>query len=60
VIGKFHDSLSAGLLIGGPKNYKEEVRAIRAMNILVATPGRLLQHLSESGVDTGNFEILGM
>lgn len=26
LVGKFHETISAGLLIGGPKNYKEEVK----------------------------------
>ena len=40
-VGKFHE-ISAGLLIGG-KDVREEQSLINAMNVLVATPGRLLQ-----------------
>eukprot|EP00890_Picochlorum_soloecismus_P002112 jgi/Picsp_1/2901/NSC_01126-R1_protein len=45
-IGSGHD-LSAGLLIGG-KDVEQEASRIGSMNILVATPGRLLQHMDES------------
>ena len=45
-IGGLHD-FSAGLAIGG-KDLKFEREVIGRMNILVATPGRLLQHLDQS------------
>lgn len=41
-----HD-LSAGIIIGG-KKVQDEKERIRGMNILVATPGRLLQHMNET------------
>jgi len=44
--GSFHD-LSAGLLIGG-KDVEKEKAVIRDMNILICTPGRLLQHMNET------------
>ncbi|RQM28571.1 hypothetical protein B5M09_011104 [Aphanomyces astaci] len=50
-IGKSH-TFSAGLVIGG-KNFQEEQYRIIKMNILVATPGRLLQHMEQ----TANFEL---
>lgn len=40
--GKKH-SLSAGLVTGGKKEFREEQLRVVRMNILVATPGRLLQ-----------------
>lgn len=40
--GKKH-SFSAGLVTGGKKEFKEEQLRVVRMNILVATPGRLLQ-----------------
>ena len=46
-IGKNH-SLSAGLITGGKKEFREEQAAVIKMNILVATPGRLLQHLEQT------------
>ena len=46
LVGKHH-SFSAGLLIGG-KNVKEEKDTVKKMNLLVATPGRLLQHMDET------------
>ena len=42
-----HHTFSAGLLIGG-KNVKEEKDTVNKMNLLVATPGRLLQHMDET------------
>jgi len=45
-VGKFH-TLSAGLLIGG-KDLVSEQERISTMNILVTTPGRLLQHMDQS------------
>lgn len=52
-----HD-LSAGLLIGG-KNLQFEQSRIHGMNMLIATPGRLLQHMNESeGWDPSNLKVL--
>lgn len=45
-VGKHHD-FSAGLVIGG-KDLKEEVERINNTNIVVCTPGRLLQHMDET------------
>ena len=42
---------SAGLIIGGQtggKNFKEEAGMIGRLNIIIATPGRLCQHLAET------------
>ncbi|KAF6746034.1 ATP-dependent RNA helicase dbp-4 [Ephemerocybe angulata] len=56
-IGPFH-SFSAGLVIGG-KNLKDESERLARMNILVATPGRLLQHMDQTvGFDAANLQIL--
>lgn len=53
-----HHTFSAGLLIGG-KNVKEEKERVGRLNILVATPGRLLQHMDESPMfDTTNLQML--
>lgn len=58
-IGKAH-VFSAGLIIGG-KDFKVEKERISRMNILVATPGRLLQHMDQSaGFDCDNLQVLGM
>lgn len=54
MVGKLHE-LSAGLLIGG-KNVKEEQATVGSMNILIATPGRLLQHMDE----TPGFDVTGL
>ncbi|KAF5137069.1 ATP-dependent RNA helicase DBP4 [Metarhizium anisopliae] len=56
-IGRYH-VLSAGLVIGG-KNLKEEAERLARMNILVCTPGRMLQHLDQTaGFDANNLQIL--
>jgi ATP-dependent RNA helicase DDX10/DBP4 len=56
-VGKKHD-LSAGLLIGG-KNVDEEKDRVNGMNILVCTPGRLLQHMDETpGFDAMQLQVL--
>ena len=49
-VGSKHD-LSAGLVIGG-KNIQQEQDHIQHTNIVICTPGRLLQHMDE----TPNFE----
>lgn len=56
-IGRYH-AFSAGLVIGG-KNLKEEAERLTRMNILVCTPGRMLQHLDQTaGFDANNLQIL--
>ncbi|XP_061636068.1 probable ATP-dependent RNA helicase DDX10 [Phyllopteryx taeniolatus] len=45
-VGKNHD-FSAGLIIGG-KELKGESEKIRRTNIVICTPGRLLQHMDET------------
>jgi ATP-dependent RNA helicase DDX10/DBP4 len=46
-IGKHGHMFAAGLVIGG-KSLASERQALSRMNILVATPGRILQHLSQT------------
>ncbi|KAG7005068.1 ATP-dependent RNA helicase dbp4 [Physcia stellaris] len=50
-IGRYH-TFSAGLVIGG-KSLQEERDRLGRMNILVCTPGRMLQHMDQ----TAAFEI---
>jgi ATP-dependent RNA helicase DDX10/DBP4 len=58
-IGGYH-SFSAGLVIGG-KDLKDEKDRLSRMNILVATPGRLLQHMDQTvGFGADNLQMLGM
>ncbi|NWU81860.1 DDX10 helicase, partial [Onychorhynchus coronatus] len=45
-VGKNHE-FSAGLVIGG-KDLKEESERIHHINMLICTPGRLLQHMDET------------
>lgn len=45
-VGRFHD-FSAGLVIGG-NPLKEEAGRINKTNIVICTPGRLLQHMDET------------
>ncbi|KNA09500.1 hypothetical protein SOVF_153000 [Spinacia oleracea] len=47
-----HHGFSAGLLIGGRKDVDEEKEHVNDLNVLICTPGRLLQHMDE----TPNFE----
>ncbi len=57
IVGHRHD-LSAGLVIGG-KDKAEEAERIGGMNLLVCTPGRLLQHLDETpGFEASALQIL--
>lgn len=45
-VGRCHE-LSAGLIIGG-KDVQTEAERLDAINILIATPGRLLQHMDQT------------
>lgn len=45
-VGKYHD-FSAGLIIGG-KNLKFERSRMDQCNVIICTPGRLLQHMDEN------------
>ena len=59
-VGKRH-RLSIGLLIGGSgrKTLEEEKARAGQLNILIATPGRLLQHMDETPYfDCSNLKIL--
>ncbi|RYP15893.1 hypothetical protein DL765_005427 [Monosporascus sp. GIB2] len=56
-IGRHH-SFSAGLVIGG-KSLKEEAERLGRMNILVCTPGRILQHFDQTaGLNVDDLQIL--
>ncbi|KAG8858201.1 ATP-dependent RNA helicase dbp4 [Serendipita sp. 411] len=56
-VGSYH-MFSAGLVIGG-KNLKDESERLSRMNILVATPGRLLQHMDQTaGFICDNLQLL--
>ncbi|EMR09624.1 hypothetical protein PNEG_02208 [Pneumocystis murina B123] len=56
-IGRKH-SFSAGLAIGG-KDLQEEAQRISRMNIMVCTPGRILQHMDQtSGFDVDKLQML--
>jgi len=53
-----HHELSYGLIIGG-KSLEGERQRINSMNILICTPGRLLQHLQETELfDLDNLQML--
>lgn len=53
-----HCSFSAGLVIGG-KDVKFESQRISKINILIGTPGRILQHMDQAvGLNTDNLQIL--
>lgn len=56
-VGRNH-SFSAGLVIGG-KPLHEERQRLGRMNILVATPGRMLQHMDQTAeLEIGNLQML--
>ncbi|XP_020592984.1 DEAD-box ATP-dependent RNA helicase 32 [Phalaenopsis equestris] len=58
IIGKNH-TLSAGLLIGGRKDVDAEKDRVNALNILICTPGRLLQHMNETlNFDCSHLQVL--
>lgn len=53
-----HTSFSAGLVIGG-KDVKFELERISKINILIGTPGRILQHMDQAvGLNTNNLQML--
>lgn len=57
-LGKHH-SFSGGLLIGGRKDVETEKDCVNALNILVCTPGRLLQHMDETPLfDCSQLQVL--
>ncbi|KAL4165085.1 hypothetical protein KRP22_003816 [Phytophthora ramorum] len=56
-VGKAH-AFSAGLVIGG-KNFREEQLRLIRMNLLICTPGRLLQHMEQTpAFDASNLQVL--
>ncbi|XP_017888498.1 probable ATP-dependent RNA helicase DDX10 [Ceratina calcarata] len=56
-VGKHHDT-SAGLIIGG-KDLKFERKRVNQCNVIICTPGRLLQHMDENPLfDCVNMQIL--
>ncbi|CAG8961632.1 hypothetical protein HYFRA_00006169 [Hymenoscyphus fraxineus] len=56
-IGRHH-TFSAGLVIGG-RSLQEEQERLRKMNILVCTPGRMLQHMDQTAAfEIGNLQML--
>jgi ATP-dependent RNA helicase DDX10/DBP4 len=58
-VGRYH-AFSAGLVIGG-KSLREEQERLGRMNILVCTPGRMLQHLDQTAMlETNNLKLLVM
>ncbi|KAF3385203.1 ATP-dependent RNA helicase dbp4 [Penicillium rolfsii] len=58
-VGRYH-TFSAGLVIGG-KSLREEQERLGRMNILVCTPGRMLQHLDQTAMlETNNLQLLVM
>ncbi len=56
-IGRYH-AFSAGLVIGG-KSLQEERERLGRMNILVCTPGRMLQHMDQTAtLEIDNLQML--
>ena len=53
-----HHNFSVGMVIGG-NDYEKEKNLINNMNILIGTPGRVLQHMSETYMfNADNLKIL--
>lgn len=50
-VGKFHN-FSGGVIVGKRKGIEQEKERVNSLNILVCTPGRLVQHFNE----TANFD----
>ena len=46
--GDFPETIRAGLVMGGANRRTEVERLIKGVNLLVATPGRLLDHLQNT------------
>jgi hypothetical protein len=59
-LGGYHN-FSAALIIGGSsKALQREKERLGKMNILIATPGRLLQHFDSTfGLEVGGVKVLG-
>jgi ATP-dependent RNA helicase DDX10/DBP4 len=56
-IGRSH-TFSAGLVIGG-KDVSTEAERLSKLNILIGTPGRILQHMDQTvGFDVSNLQML--
>ena len=56
-IGRYH-AFSAGLVIGG-RSLQEERERLGRMNILVCTPGRMLQHMDQTAAfEVDNLQML--
>ncbi|EZA61622.1 putative ATP-dependent RNA helicase DDX10 [Ooceraea biroi] len=55
-IGHYHD-VSGGLIIGG-KDLNFEKKRLDQCNIVICTPGRLLQHMDENRFSCENMQIL--
>lgn len=57
-VGVAHSVISAGLLTGG-RDFAEESAIVDSLAVVVATPGRLLQHLEQSpGFDASGLLVL--
>eukprot|EP00639_Heterosigma_akashiwo_P016570 CAMPEP_0206386852 /NCGR_PEP_ID=MMETSP0294-20121207/16216_1 /ASSEMBLY_ACC=CAM_ASM_000327 /TAXON_ID=39354 /ORGANISM="Heterosigma akashiwo, Strain CCMP2393" /LENGTH=804 /DNA_ID=CAMNT_0053838031 /DNA_START=96 /DNA_END=2510 /DNA_ORIENTATION=+ len=57
-VGRAH-ALSAGLVTGGKREFREEQARVGRMAVLVATPGRALQHLEQtSHLNVDNLQVL--
>ena len=48
-LNHFHNK-TLGLLIGGANRKQESIKLTRGVNVIVATPGRLLDHLQNTNV----------
>ena len=57
-VGAYH-SFTAGILVGGKKEFHLEQQHVGRTNIIIATPGRLLQHLEQTpDLDPSQLQVL--
>ena len=43
-----HHSQTFGIIMGGANRKAEEIKLVKGVNLLIATPGRLIDHLEVS------------
>jgi ATP-dependent RNA helicase DDX18/HAS1 len=53
-----HHSQTFGIVMGGANRRAEVEKLVKGVNLLVATPGRLLDHLEVRRLDSANIVVL--
>jgi ATP-dependent RNA helicase DDX18/HAS1 len=52
-----HHSQTFGIVMGGANRRAEVEKLVKGVNLLVATPGRLLDHLEVRGLASANIVV---